>query len=374
MYIALAASLASCAGAEPVVQPDREIGRYSSEAADFRLVQLLADIDHPWALAFLPDGDMLISERSGTLWLFDGRVLVPVSGSPGVAQVGQGGLLDIAIHPDFEMNNLVYLSYADAYDGGYGTVVARAQLSGSSLTGMEEVFRTGKASSGGHHFGSRLAFDNDGRLYVTLGERGSRDRAQDLSDQAGSILRLNDDGSIPGDNPFVGVAGAAPEIFTYGHRNAQGLALNPTSGEIWAHEHGPQGGDEINIIASGSNYGWPIITYGAEYGSGDPIGDGTSAPGMEQPVTYWIPSIAPSGMAFYTGSAFPNWNGDLFVGALAGQHLRRVELDGDRVVSEEVLLRGLVGRVRDVRVGPDGFIYIVTDEDNGGLYRLEPLE
>jgi aldose sugar dehydrogenase len=374
MYMALAASLASCAGAEPVVQPDREIGRYSTEEADFRLVQLLADIDHPWALAFLPDGDMLISERSGTLWLFDGQVLVPVSGSPGVAQVGQGGLLDIAIHPDFETNNLVYLSYSDAYDGGYGTVVARAQLSGSSLTGMEEVFRTGKASSGGHHFGSRLAFDNDGRLYVTLGERGSRDRAQDLSDQAGSILRLNDDGSIPGDNPFVGVAGAAPEIFTYGHRNAQGLALNPTSGEIWAHEHGPQGGDEINIIASGSNYGWPIITYGAEYGSGDPIGDGTSAPGMEQPVTYWIPSIAPSGMAFYTGSAFPNWNGDLFVGALAGQHLRRVELDGDRVVSEEVLLRGLVGRVRDVRVGPDGFIYIVTDEDNGGLYRLEPLE
>ena len=374
MYIALATSLASCAGAEPVVQPDREMGQYSSEEVDFRLVQLLADIDHPWALAFLPDGDMLISERSGTLWLFDGQVLVPVSGSPDVAQVGQGGLLDIAIHPDFETNGLVYLSYADAYDGGYGTVVARAQLSGSSLTAMEEVFRTGKASSGGLHFGSRLAFDNDGRLYVTLGERGSRDRAQDLSDQAGSILRLNDDGSIPSDNPFVGVAGAAPEIFSYGHRNAQGLALHPVSGAIWAHEHGPQGGDEINIIASGNNYGWPIITYGAEYGSGDFIGEGTSAPGMEQPITYWVPSIAPSGMAFYSGNAFASWNGDLFVGALAGQHLRRIKLDGDTVVSEEVLLRGVVGRVRDVRVGPDGFVYLVTDEDNGGLYRLEPVE
>ena len=375
MYFALFVSLTSCAGAEPRPRGDRDVGTYRSREEEFRLVQLVSDLDHPWALAFVSGGDMLITERSGTLWLFDGETLTRVSGIPSVAQVGQGGLLDVVLHPDFAANDLVYLSYTAAYDGGYGTVVMRARLSGAALVDAEEVFRTDLAGSGGFHFGSRLAFDEEGYLYVSLGERHNRPRAQDLSDQAGSILRLDDDGSVPDDNPFVGVPGAAPEIFSYGHRNPQGLALNPFTGEIWEIEHGPQGGDELNIIHAGSDYGWPVITYGVEYGSGAPIGEGTSKPGVEEPVTYWVPtSIAPSGMTFYTGGSFPGWRGDLFIGALAGQHLRRLEIDGERVTAQELLLQGVVGRVRDVRQGPDGDLYILTDEANGGLYRLEPVE
>jgi glucose/arabinose dehydrogenase len=227
-------------------------------------------------------------------------------------------------------------------------------------------------SGAGQHFGSRLAFLPDGTLLFTIGDRGARDRAQDLGDHAGSTLRINDDGSIPADNPFVGRAGALPEIYTYGNRNAQGMAVQPGTGLVWQHEHGPRGGDEVNIIEAGKNYGWPLITYGEEYFGGK-IGD-TAKRGLEQPLLYWTPSIAPSGMAYYTASAFPNWKGDLFVGALAGRHLRRLEVEGRRVVRQEVLLLDTLGRIRDVRQGPDGYLYLLTDERDGALYRLEPAE
>lgn len=357
------------------VMTDRvEVVREESEQADFTLVRVVRGLDHPWSLAFLPDGRYLISERPGNLLLVDGDAVAELDGLPAIVASGQGGLLDIALHPDFEDNGWIYLSYSTRVGSGLGTAVARARLSGSRLVDVERVFLASTAAEGGRHFGSRLAFAGDGTLYITLGERGERNRAQDLTDTAGSVVRLNDDGSVPQDNPFVSDGEARAEIYTWGHRNAQGLAVNPATGEVWLHEHGPQGGDEINILRPGLNYGWPIISYGGEYGSGRQVGEGTSKPGLEQPVSYWFPSIAPSGMMFYTGDAFPQWRGDLFVGALVKEHLRRVELDGDRVVAEEVLLEWAIGRVRDVRQGPDGMIYLLTDESNAGLYRLEPVQ
>ena len=344
----------------------------SSDQASFRLVRAVEGLDQPWSFAFLPDGDVLVTERRGTLWRVGPRSTDEVAGTPRVVASGQGGLLDIALHPDFTSNRLVYLSFSDRYQGGLGTAVARARLDGVALQDMEVIFRMNRSTSGGRHFGSRLIFGTDDMLYITIGDRGTPNRSQDREDHAGTVIRIAADGSIPEDNPFVGRSDAAPEVYSYGHRNAQGIALHPETGEIWLHEHGPQGGDEINIVAAGNNYGWPVITYGVNYGSGTPIGEGTSRPGMEQPVIYWSPSIAPSGMAFYFGDSFPEWQGDIFVGALRGRHLRRVELDGDEVVGQELLLLGTVGRIRDVRQGPDGYLYVITDESDGGLYRLEP--
>jgi glucose/arabinose dehydrogenase len=279
--------------------------------------------------------------------------------------------LDVALDPEFAANRLVYLSYAAEGAGGNSTRVARARLEGARLEDLEVIFTAEPLVSSSKHFGSRLAFDRQNHLFVTVGERGQDDRAQDLGDHNGSVIRLHPDGSVPADNPFVGRADARPEIYSYGHRNPQGMAVHPESGAVWTQEHGPRGGDEVNLVRPGVNYGWPVITHGIGY-SGLPVGEGIHKEGMAQPVHYWDPSIAPSGMAFYTGDAFPEWQGDLFVGALKDQLLARLELDGERVVAEERLLEGAIGRIRDVETGPDGFLYLLTDERDGALYRLEP--
>jgi glucose/arabinose dehydrogenase len=318
---------------------------------------------------------MLVSERPGRLRLIaaDGTLDPrPIEGLPPIHQYGQGGLLDIAVHPDFMHNRLLYFSYAERGPRGYGTAVARGKLEGHRLRDVQVIFRLLPKTAKTYHFGSRLVFDRQGHLYITLGDRGGRMRAQDLGDYAGSLIRVNDDGSVPHDNPFVGRPGVHPEIYSYGHRNMQGAALNPWTGRIWTHEHGPQGGDELNIPEAGGNYGWPVITYGVEYVSGEPIGEGTHKPGMQQPIHYWVPSIAPSGTAFYTGDRFPNWRGDLFVGSLKFRLLVRLHLDGDRVVHEERMLEDELGRIRDVRQGPDGLLYLLTDADDGMLVRLAP--
>ena len=344
-----------------------------SEQADFKVVTLTEGLDHPWGLAFLPDGGMLITERSGDLRLYkDGRLESgAVAGVPEVAARGQGGLLDVAVHPDFAENGLIYLSYAGPGEGGASTEVARGRLDGMALQDVEVIFRATPKSGGTGHFGSRLVFDRDGKLFISLGDRRQIRESQNLGNHIGTVIRLNDDGSVPEDNPFLGQAGAQPEIYSYGHRNVQGMTLHPESGEIWSHEHGPRGGDELNLVKAGANYGWPVITYGIDY-SGAIITDKTEAPGMEQPIVYWDPSIAPSGMAFYDGDKFPQWQGDLFIGALAHLHLRRLEMEGGQVVGQESLLTGLNERIRDVRNGPDGYLYVLTDSSNGQLLRLEP--
>ncbi|MFO7731799.1 MAG: PQQ-dependent sugar dehydrogenase [Spirochaetia bacterium] len=347
--------------------------RIRSDQTVFHLVKEADGLDHPWALAFLPDGDMLISERPGRMLLYSGGDLKVVTGLPDIYASGQGGLLDIALHPQFEQNRWVYFTYSTAGSGGAGTALYRARLEGTRLTDGEQLYRLSRLTGTGRHFGSRIVFGPDGYLYMSIGERGDRYRAQQLDDAAGSTLRLNPDGSIPGDNPFSGRSDVLAEIYSYGHRNAQGMAVHPQTGEIWQHEHGPRGGDEVNIIKAGANYGWPKVSFGEEY-RGGPIGEGSVAPGIEAPLIHWTPSIAPSGMSFYTGDLFSEWRGDLFVGALAGQHLRRLELDGQQVVNQEVLLQGRIGRIRDVKVGPEGYLWLLTDEQNGSLYRLRPLQ
>jgi glucose/arabinose dehydrogenase len=341
----------------------------------FRIVRVAEGLEHPWGLAFLPDGRMLVTERPGRLRVVgrDGK-LDPqaISGLPQITVHGQGGLMDVALHPRFAENNLVYLSYAARGEGGVGTEVARGRLAGSRLEDVLVVFRQQPEGSSGNHFGSRLVFDREGFLYITLGDRGERERAQKSDDHAGSVIRLHDDGRVPKDNPFVGKPGWKPEKYTLGNRNIQGAALHPQSGLVWTHEHGPQGGDEINVIRAGVNYGWPVITYGVNYGFGTKIGEGTHKAGMAQPLHYWVPSIAPSGMAFYAGDRFPRWRGDLFVGALRDQMLVRLRLDGEKVIAEERMLKNTLGRIRDVRSGPDGLLYLLTDESRGVLARLEP--
>jgi len=365
----LIVSLMACAQAVDTVKSDEH---------EFRVVTVVAGLEHPWGLAFLPDGRMLVTERAGRLRIIkDGKLdPQPVAGLPQIALHGQGGLLDVAVHPRFAENSLVYLAYAARGSDGVGTEVARGKLVGNRLENVQVIFRQQPKGSTGNHFGSRLVFDRAGLLYITLGDRGEMERAQKPGDHAGSVIRLHDDGRVPADNPFVGKAGWKPEKFTLGNRNIQGAALHPQTGMLWTHEHGPQGGDEVNVIRAGTNYGWPVITYGANYGTGTKIGEGTAKPGMAQPLHYWVPSIAPSGMAFYSGDQFPRWRGDLFVGALKGQMLVRLKLDGEKVVREERLLQGLfkgrLGRIRDVRVGPDGYIYLLTDEAAGVLARLEP--
>ena len=344
-----------------------------SEKHSLRVVTLVEGLEHPWGLAFLPDGSMLVTERPGRLRLVrDGKLEpAPLAGVPEVMAVSQGGLLDVALHPDFATNSLVYLSYSARDWRGYATQIARGQLTDGGLQDVEVLFTAEPHDGGGRHFGSRLLFAPDGLLYITAGDRGAPDRAQDLGDYAGKIIRLTDSGTVPTDNPFLGQDGAKPEIFSYGHRNPQGLALNPQSGRIWAVEHGPRGGDEANIIEAGANYGWPVITYGKSY-AGFSIGEGSEKAGMAQPATYWVPSISPSGLAFYDGDAFPDWRGDLFVGGLSANRLVRLEIEDGRVVHEERLLAELDERIRDVRQGPDGFLYLLTDHPEGALIRLEP--
>jgi len=347
---------------------------FESDRERFRVVTLVRGLDHPWGLAFLPGGDMLVSERPGRLLRVDAKTLQTraIGGLPPIAAIGQGGLLDVALHPHFDSNQLVYLSFAGENDDGAGTEVARGRLSGDTLDNVEVIFTALPKSGGGRHFGSRLLFDTDGSLLITLGDRGDRPRAQDIGDHAGSVIRVNDDGSVPGDNPFVDTPGARPEIYTYGNRNVQGIALDPDSGTVWELEHGPQGGDELNILESGRNYGWPVITYGRNYVIGTKIGEGTHKEGMQQPLHYWTPSIAPSGMTLYTGDKFAAWRGNLFVGALKFRLLVRLEIADQKIVHEERMLEDVLGRIRDVRTGPDGYLYLLTDASDGLLVRLEP--
>jgi glucose/arabinose dehydrogenase len=340
---------------------------------DFRVVQVADGLEHPWSLAFLPDGGVLITERPGRLKLLRSGSTTTITGLPVVEASGQGGLLDVALHPRYGENGLIYLSYATRIGSGRGTAIARGRLAGSQLLDVQEIFRMRSGGTTTRHFGSRMVFAADGTLLFTIGDRGQMARAQDPRDHAGKTLRIADDGSIPADNPFVGRNDALPEIYTYGNRNAQGMAVHPDTGRIWQHEHGPRGGDEVNVLQAGANYGWPEITYGIDY-SGAKVGSGTTKEGMEQPLVYWVPSIAPSGMTFYNGAEFPEWQGNLFVGALAGQHLRRLVLSGDEVIAQEVLLQRSLGRIRDVRQGPDGRLWLLTDERNGKIYRLERVK
>ncbi len=347
----------------------------ASQEHDFVVEEVTRGLDHPWGMAFLPDGRMLVTERTGRLRIVaNGRLEPePVSGLPDIRVRGQGGLLDVALHPEFSDNRYVYLSYAAGTRQRSGTEVARGQLRGNRLENLEVLFRAEPKTRGGRHFGSRLAF-LDGDLYISLGDRGSRELAQDLSAHHGSMIRLRDDGSTPPDNPYLGVEDARPEIYSIGHRNIQGLAVHPDTDALWSHEHGPRGGDEVNVLRPGVNYGWPVISYGREYASGRQVGEGTARDGMAQPALQWTPSIAPSGMAFYAGEAFPKWRGNLFVGALVHRKLVRLVLGGERVVHQEELLVNQVGRIRDVRTGPDGLIYLLTDAPSprGAVLRLRP--
>ena len=342
----------------------------------YRVTEIAGGLDHPWSMAFLPDGSMLVTERVGRLRLIQaGRLLPqPIAGVPPVHTGSQAGLFDIVLDPDFRQNNTVYLTYASGTKAANGTRVARARFDGRSLQEVQVIFSALPLKNTDNHFGGRMAFLPDGTFVLTIGEGFEyREKAQDLSSDLGKIVRLKADGSVPPDNPFIGQARARPEIFTWGHRNEQGLLYDGPTARLYETEHGPRGGDELNIIVAQKNYGWPVITYGMDY-SGAYVSPYTQRPGLEQPVIYWTPSIAPSGLALYRGDKFPAWNGDLFVGALAFKHLRRVHLD-DRgnVLEQEQLLTDLHKRIRDVRAAPDGYLYVCTDDADGRVLRLEPV-
>jgi len=340
-----------------------------------RVETVAKGLEHPWALAFLPDGRILVTERPGRLRIVErnSRLSQPLAGVPTVHAQGQGGLLDVAIDPKFAETRLVYLSYAEPGDDGTaGTAVARGRLGASGLEKVEVIYRQQPKVNGGGHYGSRIVFRPDGTLFVTQGDRmNHRERAQNLSEGIGKIVRINPDGSVPKDNPFVRRSGARPEIWSYGHRNAQAAALHPETGQLWTVEHGARGGDELNHPEAGKNYGWPIITYGIDY-SGATIGEGAAKPGLEQPVYYWDPVIAPSGMTFYTGDAFPGWKGSVLIGSLQPGRLVRLTMKDGKVAREERYLGDLGERIRDVQQGPDGLVYVVTDEGNGRVLRVRP--
>ena len=347
-----------------------------SEKHNFKVVILVEGLQNPWSVTWLPDGRLLITERAGRLRIVSKDFKLdakPVEGLPTIVVADQGGLFDVALHPHYKDNGWIYISYNGAGPGGHGTELMRAKLNGHRLVDQQVLFKLEPKSASGQHFGGRIVFDGKGHVLLTLGDRGEMHRAQRPDDHAGSVIRLNDDGTIPQDNPFVGTKAAKRESFTRGNRNIQGAALHPKTGLLWVHEHGPQGGDEINIIRPGRNYGWPVVTYGVNYGSGTKIGEGTHKAGMEAPIYYWVPSIAPSGMAFYEGDKFTNWRGNILVGALRDGVLVRLELDGEKVVKEERMLRDAIGRLRDVRIGPDGYVYLLNDERRGVLARLEPV-
>jgi glucose/arabinose dehydrogenase len=327
----------------------------------------------PWGMVFLPDGSILISEKSGELILFKDGQKSTITNGPAVYNRGQGGLLDIELHPDYENTGWIYFSFAseEGEDKGGNTAIMRAKLNGNSLTNKEILYKASPNTTKGQHFGSRLEFDDQGYLYFSIGERGERDiNPQDITRDCGKIYRIYDDGRIPEDNPFFNESNAKKAIYTYGNRNPQGMVKHPETGAIWIHEHGPQGGDEINIVKKGANYGWPVITYGINY-SGTPITDITEMEGMEQPIHYWVPSIAPSGMTFVTSDKYPAWKGNLLVGSLSFQYLERLELNGNEVTYREKLMED-IGRVRNVRQGPDGFIYVAVE--GKGIYKLVPIQ
>jgi glucose/arabinose dehydrogenase len=348
-----------------------------SSIGNLTVETIASGLANPWALAFLPDGRMLVTERPGRMRIVgkDGKLSRALAGVPAVFARGQGGLHDVALDRGYGQNSTIYFCFAEPMSGGGRTSLARARLiedGAPRLDGMQVIFRQDGPPSGGNHFGCRIAQAPDGNLFLTMGDHfAHRNEAQNLANHIGKIVRLRSDGTAPPDNPFVGRAGAKPEIWSYGHRNAQGATLHPQSAKLWMHEHGPRGGDEINIAEAGRNYGWPVIGYGIDY-SGAKIHDSTYKDGMEQPVKYWVPSIAPSGMAFYTGDLFPAWRGNLFVGALAAQLLVRLDVRGETVGAEERLLQEINERIRDVRQGPDGALWLVTDNSSGRILRVAP--
>jgi aldose sugar dehydrogenase len=356
-------------GPPPPPQPAKVI------KSGYKVAEIATGLDHPWSMAFLPDGSILVTERVGRLRLIKNGALQaePIHGVPAVHTGSQAGLFDIVLHPNFAHNSIVYLTYAAGTAAANGTQVARARFDGSTLQDLHVIFKAMPLKDTDNHYGGRMAFLPDGTFALTIGEGFEyREKAQDLSSDLGKIVRLNEDGSVPRDNPFVGQASVRPEIYTWGHRNEQGLLFDTQSGRLYETEHGPRGGDELNIIIASRNYGWPVITYGMDY-SGAYVSPYSQRPGLEQPVIYWTPSIAPSGLAIYRGDKFPAWQGDLFVGALAFTHLRRVHLDeSGNVVDQEQLLNDLKRRIRDVRAPADGYLYVCTDEAEGRVLRLEP--
>ncbi len=380
----LAAALSVGLGSVGIAHAQTDVQR--SALHDFRVVTVADGLEIPWSMAWLPGGDMLITERAGRLRIVrNGQLLADaVSGVPAVFTTGgQAGLFDVLPHPDFANNQYIYLSFAKPLEalGTSTTAVVRGRLVNDRLEGVEEIFVAD--SMGGGHYGGRMVFDADGYLFLTSGDRMAPPNgdlaahpAQDRSNHHGVVIRLNDDGSVPSDNPYVGQAGFQPEIWSYGHRSPQGLAIDPSTGNLWMTEHGPQGGDELNLIQPDKNYGWPVIGRGVNYGPGVPIHESIVSEGMENPVHFWVPSIAASGLMVYSGSRFPAWNGNLFAGGLAGEQLARLTLseDGSKVLTEETLLP-YIGRIRDVRMGPDGFIYVALEDRSRAptaVVRLEP--
>lgn len=372
ILIALAVGCTSQALAEPTV-----IGVEHSAQADFEIVEITKDLDTPWGLAFLPDGDALITQRPGGLVrvnLQSGEK-TDIPGVPTPLVLQQGGLLDVVLSPGFETDHLVYFTYAAGTKKSNHTEIARGRLEDNTIKDLQVIFRANTTKKkDGAHFGSRIVFDRDGYLFASIGEGFHyMKEAQNPASHFGTIIRIYPDGRVPDDNPFADGAGGAPEVWSYGHRNPQGMALHPRTGALWEHEHGPMGGDEINIIEPGENYGWPKATFGIDY-SGAIISDYTKRPGMKDSIMHWTPSIAPSGMAFYTGDQFPQWQGDVFAGALAGQHLRRVKFRGTKVMAQEKLLESLEARIRDVRNGPDGALYVLTNGSEGQLIKLQAVK
>jgi len=340
------------------------------DTKQYTLETVVSGVDIPWGIAWLPDGSMLITERGGTLYHFKNKQLTAVKNTPTVVARGQGGLLDVAVHPNYAENGWIYLTFSSPVgEGGSHTELVRAQIKDQSLVNIQSLYKGTPNTSRSHHFGSRIVFDNEGYVYFTIGDRGDHDNnPQDLKRDGGKVYRLHDDGRIPKDNPFVGQAGVKEATYSYGHRNPQGMVVHPETGEVWTHEHGPRGGDEINIVKKAANYGWPVITYGINY-NGTIITDETHREGMDQPLYYWIPSIAPSGMAFVTGDRYPDWKGHLLVGSLVFQYLELVKLKGNEVVAREKIADG-IGRLRDVRMGPDGYIYLGVE--GKGIVKIVP--
>ena len=374
LFAALFVTVGACA--QPAPSPSASASAepattVETEAGTLGVYELATGLDHPWGIAFLPDGRALVTERAGRLHLLGDGALSVVAGTPEVADDGQGGLLDVALDPGFATNDLVYLTYAKpGPDGGAATAVGRGRLDGGALVGFEDLWVQAPFEGGGRHFGSRIAFAPDGTLLVSTGDRGQKDPAQDLGDTVGTLVRLHPDGSVPDDNPFVGQAGARPEIWSYGHRNGQSLAVDPATGEIWEAEFGPRGGDELNRIERGANYGWPLVSSGVNY-NGTPIPDPSTRPDLTAAVRDWSPVISPSGMLFYTADTIPEWTGSLMLGSLGRQGIVRLELDGDAVTHEETVELGV--RIRDVEQGPDGSVYVLTDDGDGAVWRLAPL-
>ncbi len=371
------AGLAMILFASPSLASAQEPAQFSTEKVSVQVETLASGLDNPWSVEVMPDGAFIITELGGSLRIIrDGKTSAPIAGVPKVARQGQGGLLDVALSPDFETSRTLFLSMAVANGNRYGTALVRGELSadGKKLTGVKELFRMNEFTGKGQHFGSRIAIASDGSLFFGIGDRGERDRAQDMRDHAGAILHIEPDGSIPADNPYKDGKAGLPEVWSKGHRNPQGIVIDPKNHQLLTVEHGARGGDEINAPQPGRNYGWPVITYGKDY-SGAEIGVGQAAEGYEQPLYYWDPSIAPGAIDVYHGAMFPQWDGSLLVSALKYQLLARLERDeSGKIVAEERLFEGEFGRIRDVKVAPDGAVLLVTDGDNGALLRISAAD